>query len=289
MASQKHDGQSMAVSQLQRAAAEHLLDSVRGYAVFMLDTEGRVATWNAGAQRIKGYAAHEIIGQHFSRFYPAGPDVLALCARMLREAAQAGRVEHDGFRVRQDGSQFWGNVVISAVRDDQAALLGFAKVTHDLSERRKAEETERELLRERALSQQLAARQRERGVRLEMVLEGVAEGITAQDASGRLVFANDAAARICGFESADAFMNAPAAEVFARFELLDETGQAFSPEDLPGRRALQGLPAPDTVFNTRDKITGRQWWSLVSAKPMRCVGSRRRARSSAHRSTFSWR
>src|SRR5579859_6802896 len=94
-----------------------LVESVRDYAIFMLDPEGRILTWNAGAERFKGYRADEIIGQHFSRFYP--PDALSrgLPAHELKVAAQAGSFEDEGWRVRKDGTLFWANVVIAAVRN----------------------------------------------------------------------------------------------------------------------------------------------------------------------------
>ncbi|MEO8064000.1 MAG: PAS domain S-box protein [Pseudomonadota bacterium] len=117
------------------------IESVRDYALLMLDPEGRIQTWNAGAEAIKGYKAEEIIGQHFSKFYP--PDTIAsgLPERELVEAARVGRYEDEGWRLRKDGSRFWANVVITALRDEKGALLGYAKVTRDLSERRRSEET----------------------------------------------------------------------------------------------------------------------------------------------------
>jgi PAS domain S-box-containing protein len=118
--------------------------SVRDYAIFMLDPAGRVQTWNAGAEHIKGYAAHEIIGRHFSTFYPRH-DVDAGKPEMeLRVATAEGRFEDEGWRVRKDGTRFWANVVITAVRDDAGRLVGFGKVTRDLTERRRAEEILRE-------------------------------------------------------------------------------------------------------------------------------------------------
>jgi PAS domain S-box-containing protein len=117
-----------------------LIDSIRDYAIFMLDPNGYVASWNPGAQRTKGYKANEIIGQHFSIFYPHDDVKAGKCEMELRVAAATGRFEDEGWRVRKDGSRFWANVVISAVRDETGQLLGFAKVTRDLSERRRAEE-----------------------------------------------------------------------------------------------------------------------------------------------------
>ena len=117
-----------------------MIDSIREYAIIMLDPNGVVESWNGGAERIKGYRASEIIGQHFSRFY-LDEDVRAgKPARVLESAAREGRYEDESWRVRKDGSRFWANVVIAAVRGPGGELLGFAKVTRDLTERREAEE-----------------------------------------------------------------------------------------------------------------------------------------------------
>src|SRR5262245_35001804 len=111
-----------------------LVESVREYAIFMLDPQGRVKTWNPGAERFKGYRAEEIIGQHFSRFYP--PEALArnLPAHELAMATKVGSHEDEGWRVRKDGTRFWANVVITALRDHDGKLIGFAKVTRDLTQ-----------------------------------------------------------------------------------------------------------------------------------------------------------
>jgi len=128
----------------QRRAMEErfrlIVESVRDYAIFALDRDGKVATWNAGAERIKGYSAPEIVGQHFSRFYPPEDVRAGKCDWELEVAAREGRFEDEGWRVRKDGSTFWANVVISAVRDDRGNLVGFSKVTRDLTDRKRAEE-----------------------------------------------------------------------------------------------------------------------------------------------------
>src|SRR5207237_5655795 len=113
---------------------------VTDYAIFMMSPEGIITEWNAGAERIKGYRAAEIIGEHFSRFYSPEDVELDLPARLLKRAQEEGRVEAEGWRVRADGSRFWGHVVITAVRDEHGNLQGFGKVTHDLTERKQAEE-----------------------------------------------------------------------------------------------------------------------------------------------------
>jgi len=125
-----------------------LVESVKDYAIFLLDPSGRVATWNQGAERIKGYKAEEIIGEHFSRFYPREAKESRWPERELEIAAEEGRFADEGFRVRKDGSTFWANVVITALRDKDGELQGFSKVTRDLSERRALEERTRQLNKE---------------------------------------------------------------------------------------------------------------------------------------------
>ena len=120
-----------------------LIDSVQDYAILMLDPEGRISSWNAGAQRIKGYKAEEIIGQHFSRFYP--PEDRDKPARELAIATQTGKYEEEGWRVRKDGSRFWASVVISAMRDERGSIRGFAKVTRDVTERKRSEDQVKQL------------------------------------------------------------------------------------------------------------------------------------------------
>jgi PAS domain S-box-containing protein len=124
--------------------------SVVDYAIFGLDANGNVLTWNPGAQRIKGYTAEEIIGQHFSIFYEPEEVAAGKPQWELEVAAQKGRFEDEGPRVRKDGSRFWANVVISAIRNDQGVVTGFAKVTRDLTARREAEKQARQLAAEEA-------------------------------------------------------------------------------------------------------------------------------------------
>ncbi|RFU48429.1 PAS domain-containing sensor histidine kinase [Paraburkholderia sp. DHOC27] len=115
-----------------------LVQGVTDYAIYMLSPAGDVTSWNAGAARIKGYEHHEIIGQHFSRFYTEEDRANGLPALTLAIAARDGRVEREGWRVRKDGSRFWANVVVDAIRDDRGSLVGFAKVTRDITERKEA-------------------------------------------------------------------------------------------------------------------------------------------------------
>src|SRR5262249_28868435 len=141
-----------------------LVDSVKDYAIIMLDPGGRVQTWNRGAERIKGWRADEIIGSHFARFYTADDVAAGKPEAELRVAAAEGRVEDEGWRVRKDGTRFWASVVITAVRDG-GELRGFAKVTRDLTERRRAED-------------ELRASQ----ARLAITLHSIGDGVIATDA-----------------------------------------------------------------------------------------------------------
>lgn len=117
-----------------------LVESMQDYAIFMLNPEGRVTSWNIGAERIKGYRHEEIVGEPFSRFYTAEDQALNLPVQALQNAARDGRCEQEGWRVRRDGKRFWANVVISSLLDEQDDLVGFSVVTRDLTEKKKVEE-----------------------------------------------------------------------------------------------------------------------------------------------------
>src|SRR3982750_1071736 len=162
-----------------------LVEGVKDYAIFMLDPQGHVLTWNAGAQRFKGYRADEIIGSHFSRFYP--PEALArgLPEHELEMAQGTGSFEDEGWRVRKDGSLFWANVIITALRDEQGELIGFGKVTRDLTQRRRHED-------ELRLSEE----------RFRLLVEGVPEyAIFMLDANGHVATWNVGAQRIKGYKA----------------------------------------------------------------------------------------
>jgi PAS domain S-box-containing protein len=117
-----------------------MVERVKDYAIYLLDPKGHVSSWNAGAERIKGYCEEEILGQHFSRFYPADDIAQGKPEEQLRLAAAAGRIEDEGWRVRKDGSRFWASVLLTALRDREDGLVGFCKVTRDITERKRAEE-----------------------------------------------------------------------------------------------------------------------------------------------------
>ncbi|HET7596209.1 MAG TPA: PAS domain-containing protein, partial [Burkholderiales bacterium] len=117
-----------------------LVAQIRDYAIFLLSPEGTILSWNLGAQIIKGYTTGEIVGKHFSIFYPPEAIAREWPERELRTAAADGRFEDEGWRVRKDGSRFWANVILTALRDDDGRVIGFSKVTRDLTIRRSNEE-----------------------------------------------------------------------------------------------------------------------------------------------------
>jgi PAS domain S-box-containing protein len=184
-----------------------IVEGVKDYAIFMLDPHGRVATWNAGAERLKGYTAAEIVGQHFSKFYPEDALARGWPDEELRRAAAEGRIEDEGWRVRKDGSRFWANVVITPLRDESGTLRGFAKVTRDLTERREAELTARLLAREEAARQAAEESAREidrQREQLHVTLASIGDAVVVTDAAGAVTFLNPVAAELTGWKSEEA-------------------------------------------------------------------------------------
>jgi PAS domain S-box-containing protein len=134
-----------------------LVQGVTDYAIYMLDPDGYVSSWNAGAERIKGYEAKEIIGQHFSRFYTEEDLAQDLPRRALETAAKEGRFEREGWRLRKNGSRFWANIIIDSIRAEDGRLIGFAKVTRDITEKRQAQEALERAQRELFQAQKMEA------------------------------------------------------------------------------------------------------------------------------------
>ena len=169
-----------------RASEEDMrfvVDSVKDHALLTLDAGGHVTKWNAGAERMKGYKADEIVGRHFSCFYPPAAIQKGYPDQLLAIAAEVGRYTEQGWRVRKDGSQFYANVVITSVRDDAGVLRGFAKVTHDISEQMKSED----LLRDQAL-----------------ILDLANDAIFIRDAEDRVTYWNQGAERLYGWSKEEA-------------------------------------------------------------------------------------
>jgi diguanylate cyclase (GGDEF)-like protein/PAS domain S-box-containing protein len=174
------------------ASYQLLVESVKDYAIFMLDLSGHIITWNIGAERMKGYTSEEAIGQHFSLFYPS-EDLLAGKPDMeLQVAAREGKYEEEGWRLRKDGSHFWASVVITALFDEKGQLAGFAKVTRDLTERKQHEEALKEA------NAHLQAQVEERIAQLE-TYEHAPVGIAQTDLTGRWQSVNDRFCQILGY------------------------------------------------------------------------------------------
>jgi diguanylate cyclase (GGDEF)-like protein/PAS domain S-box-containing protein len=180
-----------------------LVDAVRDYAIYLLDVEGHIVTWNAGAERNKGYTSSEILGKSFGRFFRKEDIAAGVPVAILAEAAATGHFEGEGWRVRKDGSQFWASVVVNAMRDGKGKLIGFAKVTRDLTERKRQEE---------ALRASEQALQTEKD-RLQITLYSIADGVISTDCSGLVTMMNPSAEFMTGWPVNQA-LGHPIHEVF---------------------------------------------------------------------------
>lgn len=256
-----------------------LIDGVRDYAIYMLDLEGHIVRWNAGAQRMMGYTAAESIGQPFTRLFSDEDKADGKPQRILDIARKEGRFEEEGWRIRKDGSRFWANCVLAALHGADGVQRGFAKITRDLTAQRAAEEKERELVREQAA--RLAAeeqaqrlreseeRYRQANEKLSALLAALDEAITMQNTDGQVVYANEVAARIFGHPSAEKMLSAPPAELGSQHAFTDEGGSPLSLEELPTYRALAGEPAQERVLGLRLLATGELRWIRLHASPIR--------------------
>jgi PAS domain S-box-containing protein len=175
-----------------------LVSQVKDYAIFMLDAEGRVMSWNEGAECIKGYKPREIIGRHFSCFYTPEDIALEYPQEELQTAAREGRFEDEGWRVRKDGSRFWANVVLTALRDEKGELRGFSKVTRDVTARKKAEQN------------------------LRVLLYGAPDAIVAVNQEGKIVLVNPQVEKLFGY---------------GREELLGQAMEILVPDRFRGHHA----------------------------------------------------
>ncbi|MBX6373757.1 MAG: PAS domain S-box protein [Acetobacteraceae bacterium] len=226
-----------------------LVEGVTDYAIFLLDTEGRVTNWNPGAERIKGYATEEVVGSHFSRFYTPADRAADRPTHALATAARVGRYETEGWRVRKDGSRFWANVVIDAIRNGEGRLIGFAKITRDITERREVqrrlEESER---------------------RFRLLIDSVTDyAIFMLDLTGRVTNWNEGARRIKGY-TADEILG----EHFSRFYTEEDRAAG-----LPGRGLV--LAAAEGRYETegwRIRKDGSRFWASAVIEPVRDEGGR---------------
>ncbi|MDH2068264.1 bifunctional diguanylate cyclase/phosphodiesterase [Pantoea sp. GD03673] len=186
-----------------------LVEGVTDYAIYMLDQDGNVVNWNAGAQRAKGYVAEEIVGQHFSRFYSAQDRRNHIPSQNLQIAYRTGRFEDEGWRYRKDGSAFWAHVVIDTIRDDQGKLLGYAKITRDCTEQ-----------------QRIRSEQREQEQRFRLLVEGVTDyAIYMLDIDGVVVNWNAGAQRAKGYK-ADEVVGQHFSLFYSAQERLNRTPEA---------------------------------------------------------------
>ncbi len=228
-----------------------LVEGVVDYAIFMLDPEGRIVSWNPGAERIKGYTARDIIGQHFSRFYPPEDVAADKPGRELAIASAEGKYEEEGWRVRKDGTWFWASVLITALRDPTGRLRGFAKVTRDLTERRQAAA---DLQRYEAL--------------LRAVVETLPVGLLVTDREAHIVLSNTAAERVWGeLRVGD--------DMITRYSATKawwaDTGKPIDINDWPLWRAVRdGEPVLNTAVELEREGTRR--YLLKSAVPLRDPG-----------------
>lgn len=263
-------------STLQAASGEGryrlLVDAITDYAIYLLDPDGLVSSWNAGAQRFKGYTEEEILGEHFSRFYTAEDNAAGTPAKALATAETVGRFEAKGWRVRKDGERFWAHVIIDAIRDQHGQLVGFAKITRDLSERKIAE--------------QVLKRSEEQ---FRLLVQGVTDyAIYMLDPQGNVVSWNPGARRIKGYEPDEII-----GQHFSRFYTEEDRA-----DELPAR-ALKTAAAEGRFEKEgwRVRKDGTRFWATVIidaihdddgkligfAKVTRDITEKREAQEALHR------
>ncbi|HYC28622.1 MAG TPA: PAS domain S-box protein, partial [Chitinophagaceae bacterium] len=172
-----------------------MIEEIEDYAIILLDENGIIQNWNKGAHKIKGYAANEIIGQHFRIFYTKQDQATKLPERLLAEAAKNSRASHEGWRIRKDGSLFWGYIVITALHDDKGRIIGFSKITRDLSALKRAEELQQEYI------SQLEELRRSEERYHKMIDEVKDYAILRLDLDGNILDWNQGAERIKGYSS----------------------------------------------------------------------------------------
>jgi PAS domain S-box-containing protein len=220
-------------------------------AIFSKTLDGIIQSWNQGAERMYGYTAAEVIGCPVSMLAPLErkDEITGIMQRLARgEAIRHFRTQ----RVTKDGRTIDVSLSISPVHDETGAIVAAASITRDVTEERRAQ-AELQMAR-----QQLA-----------IITKAGASGLSIQDATGRRIYANDAAARMSGYPNAETFLGAPVDEVLDRFELRREDGSPFPPDELPGQRALRGEDRAEALIRVRDKVTGDDAWSLVTSTALK--------------------
>jgi PAS domain S-box-containing protein len=229
-------------------------------AIIGKDLDGIITSWNPGAERLYGYAPNEIIGKPISLLIPPDrPDELPAIMERLRRGE---RIQHFATtRAHKDGTLLEVSVSISPILDARGRIVGVASIARNISDRRKAKKERDELLlRERAVREQLDA-----------ILGGIADGVIVQREDGTFIYANDAAARMSGFDSVTTYLGASTFEVSQRLAVLDAEGRPFPYDELPSRRAFRGELAPEMVVQFRRVDTGEVRWSRTQSRIVRGV------------------
>jgi PAS domain S-box-containing protein len=223
---------------------ELLIDALSDYAICMLDADGLITSWNTGAQRVEGYTSDEAVGQHFSRFFTTEDQAKRLPEKILAEARASGRYEAESWRLRKDGSRFWANVIVRPVRDEQGDLIGYAKITRDMTERMAAQDALREADRQ-----------------FRMLVEGVIDyAIYMLDPSGLVTNWNAGAERLKGY-TADEIVG----QHFSKFYTKEERAAG-----LPGR--VLDVAAREGRYETegwRVRKDGSRFWASVVVDTIR--------------------
>jgi PAS domain S-box-containing protein len=222
-------------------------------AIYSVDADGLIEDWNPGAERLYGFLTEEIVGNHVSITAP--PERRGEVADNIRRAMAGEHIRDETVRLAKDGRLIDVSLTISPIHDREGQVIGMSTIARDITDRKSADE------RERGLSRDLE----EARDTLELVTMGAADGITIQDANGGLVYANLAAARLSGYGSVEDFMAADPRERLAHWEMLNEDGEPFPIDELPGRRVLGGVPEAEAVLRVRDRRDGHEFWSLVKA------------------------
>lgn len=213
--------------------------------------DGIITAWNKGAEKLFGYTSEEMIGQSTLLLIPAYRlDEYYDIVRMM----QNGRsIEHyETTRITKNGKEIFVSITISPIKDDQGNVIGFSTIDRDITQRKLMEEELRKSKNQ-----------------LEVIFQSVADGITVQDTSGKIIFSNEAAAKAMGFDSAQKVYKIPITKILEKFAMFDEYGNVFPFEKLPGRRALKGEAAPEALIHFKTKNGKTDAWSLVKAKPVK--------------------